>query len=175
MRRGNLLDEGHEKVTWKRSRDLLTRHRDNVTLRRGGDVPQRRYWVFHLGLTGYVVETYEWDVVDRYHWDVLVTYHWDVVGCFIWDLFKTLWWRIDGAWLLLPLETSSQHSNKTSRKRTTEASWRRSIETSLGVSFETYLRHSWDVQRDLDTMLPRRLVVGWVVEYRKNYYLTHKK
>ena len=24
-------------------RDLITRRRDNVTLRRGGDVPQRRY------------------------------------------------------------------------------------------------------------------------------------
>ena len=43
MRRGNLPDGGHDKITWKRIRDLLTRRRDNVTLRRGGDVPQRRY------------------------------------------------------------------------------------------------------------------------------------
>ena len=35
-----------------------TRGRGNVTLRRGGDVPQRRYWVFHLGVTEDVVETY---------------------------------------------------------------------------------------------------------------------
>ena len=37
---------------------LETRRRDNVTPRRGGDVPQRRYWVFHLGVTGDVIETY---------------------------------------------------------------------------------------------------------------------
>ena len=40
MRRGNLPDGGHEKVTLKHSRNLLTRRRDNVTLRRGGDVRQ---------------------------------------------------------------------------------------------------------------------------------------
>ena len=56
-------------------RDLITMRRDNVTLRRGGDVPQRRYWVFHLGLTG--------EVVESYHQDVLVTCQRDVVGCFI--------------------------------------------------------------------------------------------
>ena len=89
MRHENLPDWAHDKVTWKRSRNLLTRRRNNVTLRRGGDVPQRRYWVFHLVLTGNVVETYWWDVKDTYHWGVLVTYHWDVVGCFIWDLFET--------------------------------------------------------------------------------------
>ena len=38
MKRGNQSDGGHEKITWKRIRDLLTRRRDNVTLRRGGDV-----------------------------------------------------------------------------------------------------------------------------------------
>ena len=58
MRRGNLPDGGHEKVIWERSRDLLTRRRDNLTLRRGRDALQRRCWVFHLGLTGDVVETY---------------------------------------------------------------------------------------------------------------------
>ena len=42
MRRGNLPHGGHDKVTWKRSRDLLTKCHDNVTLRRGGDMPQRR-------------------------------------------------------------------------------------------------------------------------------------
>ena len=40
MRRGNLPDGGHDKVTRKRSRDLLTRRCYNVTLRRGGEVPQ---------------------------------------------------------------------------------------------------------------------------------------
>ena len=37
---------------------LETRPRDNATPRRGGDVPQRRYWVFHLEVTEDVVETY---------------------------------------------------------------------------------------------------------------------
>ena len=58
MRRRNLPDGGYDKVIWKSSRDLLTRCHDNVTLRRDGDVSQRRYWVFHLGLTGDVAETY---------------------------------------------------------------------------------------------------------------------
>ena len=40
MRRGNLPDGGHDKVIRKRSRDLLTRRRDNVTVTRVGDVPQ---------------------------------------------------------------------------------------------------------------------------------------
>ena len=115
-----------------------TRPRDNVILRGGWDVPQRVYWVFHLGVTG--------DVVD--------TYHWDVVGCFISDLFETSWRRTDETSSLRPLETWSRHTNKTSWRRTTETSWRRSTETSLGVSFETYLRWRWAV---------RLLVAGWVV------------
>ena len=101
-----------------------------------------------------------------YHWDVLVTYNWDVVGCFIWDWFETLWRRTDGTSSLRPLETSSQHTSKTSWRRTTETSWRRSTETSFGVSFETYLRRRWDVQKDIVTTLPRRLVAGWEVVKR---------
>ena len=81
MRRGNLPGGGHEKVIWKRSGDLLTRHCDKVSLWRGGDVP---HWVFHLGLTGGVAGTYWWDVVDMYHWDILVTYQWD--GCWMSDV-----------------------------------------------------------------------------------------
>ena len=114
MKHGNLSDGGHDKMTWKRIRDLITRCRNNVTLRRGGDVPQRRYWVFHLGLTR--------DVVDTYHWDVLVTYQLDVVGCFIWDLFETSCRRTDETLLLRPLETSSQRSNKMLWRLTTETS-----------------------------------------------------
>ena len=161
MRHGNLPDGDHEKVTWKRSRDLLTRRRDNIALRRGGGVPQRRYWVFHLGLTGKVVKTYKWYVVDKYRWDVLVTYHWDVVGCFIWDLLEKSDRRTDGTSLLRPLDTSSRRLNKMSWRPTTETSWRRSIETLLGVSFETYMRRCWDVQRDVVTTSPQRLVAGW--------------
>ena len=106
MKRGNRSDGGHDKITWQRIRDLLTRSRDNVTLRRGGDVPQRRYWVFHLGLTG--------DVVD--------TYQRDVVGCIIWDLLETSWRRTDETLLLHPLKTPSRRSNKMSWRRTTETS-----------------------------------------------------
>ena len=46
----NLLVGGHDKVTLRNIRDLLTKRRDNVTLGRGGDVPQRHHWVLHLGL-----------------------------------------------------------------------------------------------------------------------------
>ena len=139
MKRESLPGGGHDKVTWKRSRDLITKRRDNVTLRRGRDVPKRRNWVFHLRLTGDVVETNQWDVVDMYHWDVLVTYHWGVVWCFIWDLFETSWRRTDGTSLL---------------RLATETSWRCSIETSLCVSFEIY--------RDVCMTSSRRLVAGWV-------------
>ena len=146
MRRESLPDWAHDKVTWKRSRDLLTRRRNNVTLRCGGDVQQRRYWVFHLGLTGDIVETYQWDVKDTYHWDFLVTYHWDAVGCFIWDLFETSRRRTDETSLLRHLETSSRRSNRMSCVRTTETSWQSSMETSLGVFFldvpATSLRHT---------------------------------
>ena len=101
MKRENLSDGGQDKITWKRIRYLLTRRSDNVTLRRGGDVPQRRYWVLHLELTGGVVDTYHrrlgdvpasrhwvfdlrlaWDVVKTFWWDVVVTSSWDVVTTF---------------------------------------------------------------------------------------------
>ena len=39
------------------SSDLLTRRRENLTLRRGGDIPQQRFRVFYLGVTRDVVET----------------------------------------------------------------------------------------------------------------------
>ena len=50
MRRGSLSDGGHDKITCKHIRDLLTRRRENVILRSGGVVPQRFRWVFHLKL-----------------------------------------------------------------------------------------------------------------------------
>ena len=43
MRRLNLPDRRHDLVTLKRGRGLQTRRRENTTLRRSGDVPQRRY------------------------------------------------------------------------------------------------------------------------------------
>ena len=52
MRRGNLSDGGHDKITWKRIRHLLTRRRDNVTLRRGVDVPN------------YVIGCFIWDLQE---------------------------------------------------------------------------------------------------------------
>ena len=58
MRFGNLLDGGYyDKVIWMCSRDLLTRCCENVTPRRGGDIPQQRFWAFYLGLTRDVIET----------------------------------------------------------------------------------------------------------------------
>ena len=153
MRHRNLPDGGHDKVTWKRSRDLLKRCHDNVTPRRGEGLPQRRYWMFYLWLTG--------DAVETYHWGTLVTYHWDVFRCFIWNLFETLWKRTDATSLLRPLETSSRRFNKMSWRRITETLWWRFIETSLGVSFETYLRRRSDAQNDVVTTSQRRFVTGW--------------
>ena len=109
---GVWFDICHDKITWKHIRDLLTSRRENVILRSGGVVPERPYWVFHLRLTG--------DVMNTYHWDVLATYQRDVVGCFIWNLLETSWRRTDETLLLRPLETSSRRSNKMSWRRTTE-------------------------------------------------------
>ena len=64
--------------------------------------------------------------------------------------------------LLNSLETLPQHSSKMLWRCTTETSWWHSAETSLGVSFETYLQRHCDVQTDVVTTLPRRLVAGWV-------------
>ena len=94
MRRENLPAGGHDKVIWKRSRDrsrdkasrqrnsetwwrrttatLLgvsfgsyrSRHRD-ILMGRGGYVPLRCRWVFHLRLIWDVMETHWWDVVIR--------------------------------------------------------------------------------------------------------------
>ena len=89
-------------------------------------------------------------------------YHLGVFGCFIWDLFETSWRRTDGTSSLSSLETLSWHTNKTSWRRTTETYWWRSTEMPFGVSFETYLRRRWDVQRDVVTTSPWRLVTGWV-------------
>ena len=58
MSHRNLPDGSYDKVILKSSRDLLARRCDNATLRRDGDVSQLRFWVFHLGLTRDVVETY---------------------------------------------------------------------------------------------------------------------
>ena len=55
MRPRKLLDGGYDKVIGMCSRDLLTRRRENVTLRHGADVPQQRFRVFYLGLTRDVV------------------------------------------------------------------------------------------------------------------------
>ena len=43
-------------------RDALMARSGYVTLRRLGDLPLRRHWVFHLRLVSDVVETYWWDV-----------------------------------------------------------------------------------------------------------------
>ena len=58
MRRGNLQITDLGKVTSRCSRDLLRERHKNITQRRGRDVPLRRHWVFHMGLTGDVIEIY---------------------------------------------------------------------------------------------------------------------
>ena len=51
--------------------DVPIRRREDVPLRRLGDVPTRRRWVFHLGRTRDVVETYREMSLRRCH-DVLL-------------------------------------------------------------------------------------------------------
>ena len=95
MKRGNLPDGGHDKLTWKCSRGLLTRRSDNVTLRRRRDVLMggRRYvpllvvW-FETCFrrrrdVPMVLLRYRHDflyfVLETYHWDVLATFRRDVI------------------------------------------------------------------------------------------------
>ena len=58
-------------------------------------------------------------------------------------------------------ETSGRF-NKTSWRCTTETTSRRSTETPLCASFEIYLLRRWDVQIEVATTSPRRLVASWV-------------
>ena len=44
----------------------------------------------------------------------------------------------------------------------------------MDVSFETYLRHCWDVQRDVVTTSLRRLVAGWDDKSNANYDVGNK-
>ena len=118
MRRGNLPDGDHDKVAWKCWRDLLTKRHNTVTPRCSGNVPQRRYWVFHLRLIGDVLmgrrryvplrilvtnQRRRWmfhlrlvcDVAETNWWDVVimsstdVVFHRDVVRFFIWHVPAT--------------------------------------------------------------------------------------
>ena len=150
---------GHEKVVWKRSRD---RSRDKVLRQSNSVAWWRRTTATLLDVSFGSYRRHRRDLLmGRRGYDVLVTYHWDVVGCFISDLFETSSRRTDGTSSLRPLDTLSQHASKTSWRRTTEMFWQCLTETSLGVSFETYLWRCWDVQKDLVTMSPQRLVVSW--------------
>ena len=65
-------------------------------------------------------------------------------------------------------------SNGMSWIRTTETSRRRSSETSLGVSFKTYLGRHWDVQRDVVTTSPRRIVAGRDLSNEKIFCFKNK-
>ena len=175
MRHGNLPDGNSDKVTWKYSKDLLPQqHCGNIILRHSGDVPQQYYWVFHLGVTGNIVEMCKREIVDMRHWGVLVIYHWDVIGCFIWDLFEMLCRCTDGTLLIHPPKTPSWHSNKMLWRHTSEMLWQCSTKMSMGIWFVTYLQHHWDVQRDLVTKAPQHLVADWVllIELLLNMYKT---
>ena len=103
--------------SWQSNLKTYQRRRDNVTLRRGGDVTQQRYWVFHLGLTGDtyiplrrlsdvpmrgrwvfhlrfvsdVVKTHWWDVVVTSFWDLVTTFQEDVVETYHWDALCFIW------------------------------------------------------------------------------------
>ena len=94
----NLTVGRHGSITWKYHRDVLIGGHGNVIQRRGGDLPLRLHWVFHLGFALGVVVRYLWDVattflcdiVHTYHWNALATFHWNVAECFIWDVPATL-------------------------------------------------------------------------------------
>ena len=166
MRRGNLPDRGHNKVTWKRSRDLLTRRRGNVIRRRGGDVTQRRYWVFCLGVAGDVAEPYRLtNATSRI--------------CTI----ETSWWRTTERSLDVLFESCLLRRGDVLMGRCYYVLLKRHyyvpirrcgdvLLKHLGdlpprscwvFHLRTYVRRQWDIQRDVVTALPRHLVAGWEV------------
>ena len=163
MRLENLPDGGHVKVIWSRersrdcTRDKASRQRDPKTWWRRttatllgvsfGSYRRRRRDVL-IGRSGYVPLRRVGDVPLRRHWMFHLRLVWE-------------WRRTDATSSWPSHETSSRHTNKTSWRRITQTSWRRSTETSLDVSFETFLRRHWEVQRDVVTTSPRRLVAGW--------------
>ena len=138
MRRGNQSDGGHDKITWKRIRGLLTRRRDNVTLRRTtttlldvsfeiyrrrcgyvplkrlDDVPARLRWVFHLRLAWDVVKTYWWDVAVTCSWDVITTSQKDVAETYHWDVLTTFHRDVVGCFIWDVFATSL---GRTERRR----------------------------------------------------------
>ena len=135
MRRENLPDWAHDKVTWKRSRGFLTRHRNNIPLRRSllsasfgtyrrrsrdvlmgsqGYVPLRRCWVFHLRLDWDVKETHWWDVVVTFSWDVDTTFQWDVVETYHWDVLATFHGDLVGCFIW---DVTATSLGRTGRRR----------------------------------------------------------
>ena len=156
MKLENLPDGGHDKEIWKRSR---VRSGDKASQQRNTETWWRRTTATLLGVSFGTYITRRRDVLMG-----------RTNRCFIWNLFETSWRCTDGSSSLRSLEMSLWHINKTSWRRTTETSWGRSTETSLDVSFETHL--CCDVQRDVVTTSPRRLVAGWVAINYNSFYLS---
>ena len=117
MRRESLPDGGNIKVIWKFSRD---RKRDKASRQRNSETWWRRTTATLLGVSFGSYRRRRRDVLMGRRGYVPLKRLGDVplrcLGCFIWDSFETSWRRTDGTSLLRPLETFSQHSNKTSLK-----------------------------------------------------------
>ena len=153
MRRGNLPDGRHDKVIWKRSRDGSNSEtwwrRTTATLLGVSFGSYRRCCRDVLkGCSGYVPMRRLGDVPLRFRWVLHLKLVWYVV--------ETNWWEV----VITSHETSSRHTNKSLWRLPL---WR--IGDVLGVSFGTYLQRRWDVQRDVVTTSPQRLVAGWVITY----------
>ena len=117
MRRGNLPDGGHDKITWKRIRDLLTRRRDNVTLRRGGDVPQ------------HVIGCFIWDIQET-SW-IRTT--------------ETSWWRTSEMSLGVSFETCLRRREDVLMRRCCYLLLRRRHDVPIRCRGDVPLRHLNDV------------------------------
>ena len=76
----NLTVGRHGSITWKYHRDVLIGGHGNVIQRRGGDLPLRLHWVFHLGFALGVVVRYLWDVATTFLCDIVHTYHWNALA-----------------------------------------------------------------------------------------------
>ena len=166
MKLENLPDGGHDKLIWKRNRD---RTRDKASQQRISETWWRRTALLSVSFGTYMRRRRHILMGRRGY--VLMRRLGDVPLGRLWVFhLRLIWRRTDGTSSLRFLQTLSWHTNKTSR-RTTETSWRRSTETSLGVLFETYLGSCWDIQRDVVTTSPQRLVAGWT-SIEENHSLT---
>ena len=161
MRHGNLSDGGHDKVTWKPSRDLLTSCCSNRTQETQWRCTTVMLWC--VSFKSYR-RCYRGILMDRHDFEPLRCLGDIPLRC-CW-LFHLTYLRHCGDVLMghCHFVLLRHHNNipiKILWRCTTETSWQHSTETLMGLSFEAYLQCHWDIQGDIFRLSSQHLVAGW--------------